>query len=162
MNEKNVFEYSYSAKQQEEIAAIREKYLPKKEKNEEMDKLEELRRIDKKVEQTATLWAILVGVVGTLVFGSGMSIVLVLENNLFLLGLLLGLLGIVGIAAAHLIYRMVLKKEREKAAPKILALTKELEGKSEISLNEGLLQKNRSMLQQPPLGYIWKLFRKVP
>ena len=32
MEEKNTFEYSYSAKQQEEVDAIKKKYLPKEEK----------------------------------------------------------------------------------------------------------------------------------
>ena len=39
---KDVFQYTYSAKQQEEIEAIRKKYLPPQE-----DKMEQLRRLDK-------------------------------------------------------------------------------------------------------------------
>ena len=37
------FEYTYSAKQQEEVEAIRKKYLPKEE-----DKMETLRKLDRK------------------------------------------------------------------------------------------------------------------
>lgn len=129
MSEKNVFEYKYSAKQQEEVEAIKKKYLPKEERAKETDKLEELRRLDKKVEMTATLWAIVVGVLGTLTFGAGMSFILAFETAMYIPGITAGLLGIAGMALALPVHRMVLKKQREKAAPKILALTEELAGK---------------------------------
>lgn len=51
---KDVFQYTYSAKQQEEIEAIRKKYLPPQE-----DKMEQLRRLDKsatKRGQLSPLW----------------------------------------------------------------------------------------------------------
>lgn len=41
-NKKETFEYTYSAKQQQEIENIRKKYLPKEE-----DKMEQLRRLDR-------------------------------------------------------------------------------------------------------------------
>ena len=126
MEEKNVFEYSYSAKQQEEIDAIKRKYFPKEEKAKEYDKLEELKRLDKQVELTATIWAIAVGFIGTLIFGTGMSLILAFETRMFALGIPIGMLGIAGMALALPAYRMVLKKQREKVAPKILALTEEL------------------------------------
>ena len=126
MEEKNVFEYSYSAKQQEEIDAIKRKYFPKEEKAKESDKLEELKRLDKSVELTATIWAIAVGFIGTLIFGTGMSLILAFETRMFAFGIPIGMLGIAGMALALPTYRTVLKKQREKAAPKILALTEEL------------------------------------
>lgn len=126
MEEKNVFEYKYSAKQQEEIEAIKKKYLPKEQKTKECDKLEELKRLDKRVELVATIWSITVGGLGTLVFGTGMSLILAFETRRFVIGIPIGLLGIVGIALALPVYRLVLKKQREKVAPKILALTEEL------------------------------------
>ena len=45
MNNNN-FSYTYSAKEQEEIRKIREKYVPK-----EADKMEQLRRLDTSVTQ---------------------------------------------------------------------------------------------------------------
>ena len=126
MEEKNVFEYSYSAKQQEEIDAIKRKYLPKEEKAKESDKLEELKRLDKSVEMTATIWAIAVGFIGTLIFGTGMSLILAFETRMFSFGIPIGILGIAGMALALPAYRTVLKRQREKMAPKILTLTEEL------------------------------------
>ena len=126
MEEKNVFEYSYSAKQQEELDAIKKKYLPAEEKSKDLNKLEELKRLDKAVELTATLWSIAVGVIGTLLFGAGMSLIMAFETAMYLPGILVGVLGMAGIALALPVYRMVLKKQREKVAPKILELTEEL------------------------------------
>ena len=126
MEEKKVFEYSYSAKQQEEIEAIKKKYLPKEKSSQEVDKMEELRRLDKKVELVATIWSIVIGMIGTLVFGTGMSFTLAFGVEMFVPGILIGIVGMIGIALALPIYRIVLKKQREKIAPKILALTEEL------------------------------------
>lgn len=128
MEEKKVFEYNYSAKQQEEVDAIKKKYLPREEKAKELSKLEELKRLDRSVELTATLWSIVVGVIGTLIFGTGMSLVLAFEVAMYVPGIITGVIGMVGIALALPVYRIVLKKQREKAAPKILELTEELSG----------------------------------
>ena len=53
------FEYRYSAKQQEEIEAIRRKYLPKEE-----DKMEQLRQMDNRVSRKGTIISIINGVIG--------------------------------------------------------------------------------------------------
>ncbi len=53
------FEYRYFAKQQEEIEAIRRKYLPKEE-----DKMEQLRQMDKRVSRKGTIISIIIGVIG--------------------------------------------------------------------------------------------------
>ena len=126
MEEKNVFEYKYSAKQQEEVDAIKKKYLPKEAKAKELSRLEELKLLDKKVELTATIWSIVVGLIGTLVFGTGMSLIMAFETAMYLPGIIVGVLGMAGMALALPVHRIVLKKQREKAAPKILELTEEL------------------------------------
>lgn len=70
--------------------------------------------------------AVLLGIVGALVLGVGMCMAMVWMGNLFIPGIVLGLLGIALVAAAHPVYRRVTKKEREKLAPRILQLTEEL------------------------------------
>ena len=45
---------------------------------------------------------------------------------LFIPGIIIGLVGIVGVSLAYPAYTFVLKKEREKIAPEILLLTDEL------------------------------------
>lgn len=120
-NKKETFEYTYSSKQQEEIESIRKKYLPK-----EDDKMELLRKLDKDVTKPGTIWSIIIGVIGCLIFGGGMSLVMVGANTLFILGIAFGLIGIAIMAAALPVYKKITEKERERIAPQILALTEEL------------------------------------
>ena len=117
----NSFSYTYSAKQQEEIKKIREKYVPK-----EADKMEQLRRLDAGVTQKATMYSIIVGIVGTLLLGIGMCCCMVWGSSLFILGVIVGVLGIAVVSAAYPLYNYVVKKEREKIAPEIMRLTDEL------------------------------------
>ena len=128
VNQNETFAFTYSAKQKEEIESIKKKYLPKEEVPKEVDKMQELRRLDRSAEMIATIWAIVVGVVGTLVFGTGMSFTLAFNEKLFIPGIVIGIVGMTGIALALPVYRIGLKKQREKIAPKILALTEELSG----------------------------------
>ena len=129
MSEQNkVFEYNYSAKEQAEIKRIREKYeAPRTE-----SKLEQLRRLDAGVTQKASAWALVVGMVGALVMGGGMSLVMTdLGDKLGLpyamaIGVVLGVIGLVGVALAYPLYNRVVAKERERIAPEILRLTEEL------------------------------------
>lgn len=115
------FQYSYSSKQQDEVEAIKRKYMPKQE-----DKLEQLRKLDKSAETPGTVVGLILGIIGTLVMGTGMSCVMVWADTLFIVGIVVGLLGIVMIASAYPAYRIVTKKQREKIAPMILALSEEL------------------------------------
>ena len=120
-NNNEVVEYTYSAAMQEEVKKIREKYTqtPKEE-----DKLETLRRLDASVTKKGTILSLISGILGTLIFGTGMCCCLVW--NLFIPGVLVGLIGLVGVLLAYPSYSYVTKKEREKIAPQILSLTEEL------------------------------------
>ncbi len=115
------FEYTYSAKQQAEIAQIRKKYLPKEE-----DKMELLRKLDRDATKPGTICSIAVGVVGSLVFGFGMSCVMVWSDSFMILGIVVGIIGMIMMGMAYPVYVKITKKQREKLAPQILALTEEL------------------------------------
>ncbi len=128
-NTETSFKYTYSASEQEEIKRIRQKYQPQEE-----DKMSRLRRLDEKVTQKATSVSLVVGIVGALVMGTGMSLVMtdlgavlgMSDMISMVIGVITGLLGIVLVALAYPVYNNVLKKEREKVAPEILRLTEEL------------------------------------
>ena len=120
MQNKETFSYTYSAKQQEEVRKIREKYLPK-----EADKMEQLRRLDKSVTEKGTTLSLIIGIVGTLVMGTGMSMCMV-WTELFIPGVIVGVIGIAGVSLVYPIYSYVTRKEREKIAPEIIRLTDEL------------------------------------
>ena len=129
--EKEMFNYTYSAKEQEEIKAIRKKYAVQ-EKTE--DKMEQLRRLDAAVTQKATSVSLVFGVIGALILGMGMSLAMtdigkiigLLGGMAMLIGILIGIVGIVLISVAYPIYNSIIKKEREKIAPEIIRLTDEL------------------------------------
>lgn len=121
MAEKQTFEYTYSALQQDEIKKIREKYLPK-----EMTKMDQLRALDESVTKRGSAISIAHGVIYSLILGLGMSCCMVWAGKWFLPGILIGCIGIAGVLTTYPIYNHLVKKDREKIAPEILRLSDEL------------------------------------
>ena len=117
----NKFDYTYSSKKQMEIEAIKKKYVKK-----EDDKLEQLRNLDKSAERPGIMWAIVSGIIGTLLLGVVMSCCLVWNEKLYVPGIIVGACGIVLICIAYPLYKKITKREREKIAPQILSLSEEL------------------------------------
>ena len=129
MENKESFNYTYTAKEQEEIKAIRKKYVTPEETE---DKMAQLRRLDAGVYSKATTVSLIVGVIGALIMGIGMSLILtdigaMLGTALsIIIGVILGIVGIILVCLAYPIYNHTLTKEREKIAPEIIRLTDEL------------------------------------
>ena len=125
----NKFNFTYSAAQQKEIKKIREKYI-----SHEPDRMEQLRALDASVYKSATTVAIILGLIGTLILGGGMSLVMTdfaavlgaYEHLALPIGIALGLLGMVVAALAFPFYSIIVAKKRKKIAPEILRLTDEL------------------------------------
>lgn len=115
------FQYTYSAREQEELKRIRNKYLPKEE-----NKMELLRRLDAQVTQKATMYSIIVGIIGTLIFGIGMCCCMIWADSVFVLGIIIGVIGMGVLALAYPLYNRTIKKERERIAPEVLRLTEDL------------------------------------
>lgn len=123
------FNYTYSAKQQQEIEAIRKKYMPANE-----DKMEQLRKMDRNVSNKATMLSIIIGVIGTLIMGAGMSLAMtnigssmgMSTTASLIVGIIVGVIGMVILGLAYPIYNYKIKMEREKIAPEIIRLTDEL------------------------------------
>ncbi len=131
MDNKETFNYTYSAKQQEEIKAIRDRYTVQEK---EYDKMTMLRRLDAQVNSKAQAVSLAFGVIGVLLLGVGMSMCMTdIGQWLFsdvklilLIGIIIGVLGIVFVCLAYPVYSQVLKTERKKIAPEVLRLTDEL------------------------------------
>lgn len=123
------FKYTYSAKEQAEIKRIRQKYQSREE-----DGMTRLRKLDASATSKATVIALELGIVGTLILGTGMSLIMTdlpvvlgmtgITN--MMVGIIAGVLGIIIMAWAYPVYSKVLKREREKIAPEILRLTEQL------------------------------------
>ena len=126
MENKEGFSYTYSAKEQAELEKIRKKYMPEPE-----DKMEQLRQLDRQPGRKAKLWAVVLGSVGALVMGTGMSLAMTdfgagLGKSAMAVGVAVGLAGMVLVALAYPLYNRILRRERTRIAPEILRLTDEL------------------------------------
>lgn len=130
-NESKGFRYTYSAKEQAELKRIREKYTPP---SEEENKMERLRRLDRGVVQKAQTVALILGVIGTLILGFGMSMCMTdfgdilgsYKDLAMLVGIAIGVVGGILAALAYPTYNLVVRRERKKVAPEIIRLTDEL------------------------------------
>jgi hypothetical protein len=131
-NHENIgFQYTYSAKEQAELKRIRDKYTAPTESE---DKMTRLRRLDASVTNTAQAFAIVFGVIGTLILGFGMSLcmtdigeILGLDRNMaMVVGIIAGIVGGILAGLAYPVYNAIVKAKRKKIAPEIIRLTDEL------------------------------------
>ena len=126
MDEKG-FQYTYSAKEQNEINDIRKKYLPKEE-----DKMAQLRRLDASVYRKGTVVSLVIGIIGALIMGAGMSLVMtdigakLGMESIMVPGIVIGVVGLIGVCLAYPAYQAVTKHERERIAPEIIRISDEL------------------------------------
>lgn len=123
MNSNATFQYHYSAPENQEVLAIRNKYLPREE-----SKLEELKRLDHSVQSAGVAQALCVGILGCLVFGLGLCLAMKVIGNAMIPGIVLGLLGMAVMLFAYPLYRKIFLREKEKHTPRILELAAELAG----------------------------------
>lgn len=123
MDNENTFHYTYSARENQEVLSIRNKYLPRQE-----SKLDELKRLDHEVQMSGTTESLSVGIGGALVFGLGMCLAMKVIGNMMWLGVVLGLVGILGMVVAYPVQRRFFARAKAKNAPRILELTAELGG----------------------------------
>ncbi len=130
-NGQNGFSYNYSAKEQAELKRIRDKYTAPTEAE---DKMARLYRLDASVTNTAQAVAIILGVIGTLLLGFGMSLIMtelaeilgMSQNTAMFIGIAVGVVGGILASLAYPIYIAVVKAKRKKLAPEIIRLTDEL------------------------------------
>ena len=121
---KEIFTYTYSAREQEEIKKIRDKYAPPAK---EKTSMEQLRRLDKSATKGATVVSLIVGIISALLLGVGMCCTMVPGwEQYFVPGIAVGVVGIIGVIAAYPIYNHMVKRKREKLAPEIMRLSDEL------------------------------------
>ena len=129
--EQSGFSYTYSAKEQAELKRIREKYRPSTEVEDKMDRL---RRLDASVTNTAQAVALVLGVVGVLILGFGMSLCMTPLGRIFgsykdmsmVIGIIVGVFGAILASLAYPVYHAIVKAKRKKLAPEIIRLADEL------------------------------------
>ena len=129
--EKSGFSYTYSAREQAEVKRIRDKYTPPTEAE---DKMERLRRLDASVGKSALIVALILGIVGVLILGFGMSLIMTdlgeilgaYKDMAMVVGIAVGVVGGIIASLAYPIYNVIVKAKRKKLAPEIIRLTDEL------------------------------------
>lgn len=123
MNNEVIFRYNYSAEQNKEVQAIRNRYLPKEE-----SKFDELKRLDRCVQSAGMIQALSIGIVGCLVFGLGMCLAMQVIGSSSAFGVFLGMIGVIVMIFAYPVYRIFFGKAKEKHKFRILELAAELCG----------------------------------
>ncbi len=123
-DKKDIFEYTYSApteSEKKEIEIIRQKYANE---GKTETPIERLKRLDAKVKTTANCVAIILGVVGCLIFGTGLT--MVIEWQLWVYGIVVMTFGSLPMILAYPAYNMAFKKGKKKYGDEILKLSNQL------------------------------------
>ena len=118
------FTYEYQAPTQDErkeIHSIQQRYLLGNPKNE---KLKRLKALDSKVKNIPNIVAYTMGVVGILVFGTGLTCIL--EWNLILIGIIVMILGAIIVLPVYFVHSFITKRLKTKYREEILKLSEEL------------------------------------
>lgn len=119
-NEK--YSYTYNASQNSEIDKIVEKY---REKTPTETAAEQIKKLDGAVEKKASAAAIIIGIIGALLLGVGMCCTTVWQG-LFVLGIIVGVIGMIVLACAYPVYSAIAARKRKKIAASILELSESL------------------------------------
>lgn len=88
--------------------------------------MEKIRRVDRSITRKGMAVSLTVGILSSLIFGLAMSCTLAWTGKWFVLGSVVGLVGIAVLSVAYPLYRHVRQKKREKIATELLRLTDEL------------------------------------
>lgn len=122
--ENNTFTYQYSATQRSEAEKIRKKYVPQS-----LDKMENLRKLDDKVQNAGVVESLCLGIIGILIFGIAMCFGLGVFNTAWWPAIPFGIIGTVIMLPAYPLYTYLHNKKKEELTPEILKLSDELIGK---------------------------------
>ena len=102
-------------------------YAPK-----DTSKVVALRKLDAKAKRQANVTAYTLGIVAALVMGVGMCLSMGVigggSTPMFVLGVILGVLGIAGMAVNYPIYKRLLDQGKEKYAYEIMELANQISG----------------------------------
>ena len=102
-------------------------YAPK-----DTSKVVALRKLDAKAKLPANVFTYSFGIAAALVFGTGMCLAMGQIGSKtagsFVLGILIGVLGMVGMGVNYPLYRRILKRGKAKYAFEIMELAKEISG----------------------------------
>ena len=103
------------------IKSINNKY---KEEEKSSNKLNRLIVLDKSVTKAGLVWALTLGIIGILIFGLGMCLCLLWTK--YVLGILVGIVGVVFMSLAMPLRNKAMLKKRNEVSKEILDLSSEM------------------------------------
>ncbi len=90
-------------------------------------KVVQLKKLDKKAKRPALVTSLTFGIISALILGIGMCLAMEVGGlNYIIIGSIIGIIGIIGMAINYPIYNKLLSKNKEKYAGAILELAKEI------------------------------------
>ncbi len=102
-------------------------YAPK-----DTSKVVALRKLDARAKLPATIFTYTFGILAALVTGVGMCLSMQVIGNgstaMFILGIVIGILGFVGMGVNYPIYKKILSRGKQKYAFEIMELAKKIAG----------------------------------
>lgn len=103
-------------------------YAPK-----DTSKVVALRKLDAKAKRPANIFTFTLGVISALIFGTGMCLTMGQigsgTTTSFVLGIIIGIVGMVGMGVNYPIYKRILESGKKKYAFEIMELAKEISEK---------------------------------
>ena len=104
--------------------SIAKDYAPK-----ESSKIVALKKLDNKAKLPATIFTYSFGIISSLVLGTGMCLAMqVIGSGVagFVLGIIIGIIGVVGCSINYPIYKRMLEKSKAKYAYEIVELARQI------------------------------------
>lgn len=103
-------------------------YTPK-----DTSKVAALKKLDAKAKLPATIFTYTLGIISALILGIGMCLTMDQIGDsttfMYILGIILGIIGIIGVSVNYPIYKKMIAKGKQKYAFEIVQLAKEISDK---------------------------------
>lgn len=100
---------------------IANEYSKKKE-----SKVIALKKLDRKAKRPAEIFAYTFGIIMSLVLGLGMCLSMKVIGDAFVLGIIIGIIGMIGVGINYPLYKKILESSKEKYSYDIIKLANEI------------------------------------
>lgn len=112
---------NYTPNEQDKIRAerIRRQYIAR-----EANAAEKLAELDSRVKTPGRTVSIVIGIIGALIMGAGMSMIMVWNN--MTTGLIISVPGMIAALAAYPVYELITNSRKQKYADEIIRLSSDI------------------------------------
>lgn len=89
-------------------------------------KLEQLKKLDRKIKLPAEIVAYTIGIIGSLVLGIGLCLAMKVIGNIMPLGIVIGCVGIIMVSINYFIYKQIVSIRKRKYGNAVIELADEM------------------------------------